>query len=153
MNACFNILPILYHHYYFPTYSNRLKDVATSLGYQFDNNVRSGVGSIVFRERWEETGDHVLKDAVIAYNRQDCEALKTICEFVRKSIISVSDGDKICGGNAEVVSAEALRKEREGNRPVFKRSEFVYPEFALVNKCAYFDYQRDLVLRGRGRYR
>ena len=146
LDRSYNILPTIYHHYYFPRYSNRLKDIASFLGYQFNNKVRSGVGSIVFRERWEETGDHVLKDALIGYNRQDCEALKTICEFVRKSTISASVGENIPGRNVEVVSAETLRKVGDGNRPVFKRSEFVCPEFAFVNKCAYFDYQRDRVL-------
>ena|SRR5215831_5602330 len=34
---------------------------------------------------------------------------------------------------------------RDGNRPIFRRAEFFYPEFEIVNKCAYFDYQRDRV--------
>ena len=140
-----NVLSVLHSHCYFPTYSNRLKDVASFLGYQFNNNVRSGLGSIVFRERWEETADHALKEDLILYNRQDCEALKTICEFVRNSAASASTRASIPGRDSEVVAAESLRKPGDGNRPVFGKTEFSCPEFEFVNKCAYFDYQRDRV--------
>src|SRR5262249_12279791 len=47
--------------------------------------------------------------------------------------------------NVEVIPSEILRRAGEGNRPVFRKAEFACPEFDLVNKCAYFDYQRDRV--------
>jgi predicted RecB family nuclease len=140
-----NVLTTIHHHCYFPTYSNRLKDIANVLGYQFNSAIRSGVGSIVFRERWEQTGDCVLKDELIAYNRQDCEALKTVCEFLRKSTALASARESIPGRDEEVHFAESLRRTGEGNRPVFRKAEFLCPEFELVNRCAYFDYQRDRV--------
>jgi hypothetical protein len=43
------------------------------------------------------------------------------------------------------VSTDSLRKVGDGNRPIFRKAEFLYPEFETVNKCAYFDYQRDRV--------
>jgi predicted RecB family nuclease len=145
LDSCHNLLSVVHHHCYFQTYSNRLKDIAGFLGYQFDNEVRSGIGSIIFRERWEETASHTLKEALITYNRQDCEALKTVCEFVRRSAASAAARENIPGQEAEVVSTESLRKIGEGNRPVFRKAQFLYPEFELANKCAYFDYQRDRV--------
>jgi len=145
LGSCHNVLPALHHHCYFPTYSNRLKDIAGFLGYQFDNRVRSGIGSIVFRERWEETPNQALKAALIAYNKQDCEALKTVCEFVRKSTALAAAREHVAEREAEVVSAESLRKVGEGTRPIYRKAEFIYPEFELANKCAYFDYQRDRV--------
>jgi predicted RecB family nuclease len=145
LNSSYNVLPILHHHCYFPTFSNRLKDVAHFLGYQFNNQIHSGVGSIVFRERWEGTADHALKDELIAYNRQDCEALKKVCEFVRTSTALASAREHVSGRDEEVNFAESLRKSGEGNRPIFRKAQFLLPEFELVNKCAYFDYQRDRV--------
>ena len=85
VDSCHNVLSILHPHCYFPLYSNRLKDVARFLGYEFKGKILSGVGSIVFRERWEETADNALKDALIAYNMEDCEALRMICRFIGKS--------------------------------------------------------------------
>lgn len=145
VNSCHNVLSILHPHCYFPVYSNRLKDVARFLGYEFKGQILSGVGSIVIRERWEKTADNALKDALVAYNREDCEALKTICHFISKSKALASAHENVPGRNEEVTPSEALRRVGEGNRPVFGKAEFACPEFELVNKCAYFDYQRDRV--------
>jgi hypothetical protein len=137
---------VIHQHCYFPTYSNRLKDVAGFLGYRFDNPINSGRRSVIFRERWEErTADESLKEALITYNRQDCEALKTICSFVSRSAALMSDRNSVPGSNQEVISTDSLRKVGEGNRPIFRKAEFSCPEFDVVNKCAYFDYQRDRV--------
>jgi len=122
-----------------------LKDVAGFLGYQFDNQINSGLMSVVFRERWELTTDDSLKASLIRYNRQDCEALKTICSFIIRSTALSTERRAVSGGTEEVVSTDSLCKVGDGNRPIFRKAEFVYPEFELVNKCAYFDYQRDRV--------
>jgi predicted RecB family nuclease len=153
LSSSINVLSILHRHCYFPTYSNRLKDVAGFLGFKFDNSVQSGIRSIMFRERWEETADHVLKDELIGYNRQDCQALKTVCEFVRKSTTLASARENIPGRDEKVHFAESLRKVGEGNRPIFRKAEFACPEFEIVNKCAYFDYQRDRVFARTQRLR
>jgi hypothetical protein len=139
------VLSVLHHHCYFPTYSNRLKDIAGFLGYQLHTPVQTGIDSIVFRERWEVTRDDALKDALIAYNRQDCEALKKICDFVRKITASASGREGLAVQNAQVLFADSLRTVGEGKRPAFRKAVFLVPAFDVVNKCAYFDYQRNLV--------
>jgi hypothetical protein len=101
--------------------------------------------SIVFRERWELAADDSLNDSLIRYNRQDCEALKTICSFVIRSAALSMERGPVPGGTQEVASSDSLRKVGDGNRPIFRNAEFVYPEFEIVNKCAWFDYQRDRV--------
>src|SRR5262249_41081222 len=109
-----------------------------------DNPINSGLRSVIFRERWESTADESLKEALIKYNRQDCEALKTICSFVSRSAALVSGPNGVPGRN-EVISTDSLRSVGEGKRPIFGKAEFSCPEFEVVNKCAYFDYQRDRV--------
>jgi Transposase IS66 family/RNase_H superfamily len=143
--TCCNVLSVVHQHCYFPTYSNRLKDVSGFLGYRFDNPINSGLRSVIFRERWERTTDESLKEALIRYNKQDCEALKTICAFVSRSAALASERNSISANNQEVISTDSLRKVGEGNRPIFRKAEFSCPEFEVVNKCAYFDYQRDRV--------
>jgi hypothetical protein len=145
LGACHNVLSVVHQHCYFPTYSNRLKDVAGFLGYRFDNPINSGLGSVVFRERWERTGDASFKDALIRYNRQDCEALRTICSFVSKSTALATERNTVPGGTEGVMFTDSLRKAGEGNRPIFRKAEFFCPDFEVVNKCAYFDYQRDRI--------
>ena len=152
VESCHNVLSVLHPHCHFPVYSNRLREVARFLGYEFTSPIHSGVGSIVVRERWEETGDSALKAALIAYNREDCEALRTICSFIRQSAALAAAHEKVPGRDEEVIRTDALRRAGEGNRPVFGKAEFACPEFELVNKCAYFDYQRDRVF-ARTRHR
>ena len=144
--ACCNVLSVVHPHCYFPLYSNRLREVARFLGYAFTGPIRSSVDSIMFRERWEATGDPALKEALIAYNRQDCEALRTLCAFLRQSVGLAAARGKVPGREEGVIPTDALRRPGEGNRPTFRKAEFAYPEFELVNKCAYFDYQRDHVV-------
>jgi hypothetical protein len=145
LTSCCNVLSVVHQHCYFPTYSNRLKDVAGFLGYRFDNPINSGLGSVIFRERWERAADNSLKQALIKYNRQDCEALKTICSFVSRSTALMSEPNGARGSNQEVISTDSLGNVGEGKRPLFRKAEFACPEFEAVNKCAYFDYQRDPV--------
>ncbi len=152
VESCHNVLSVLHPHCYFPVYSNRLREVARFLGYEFTGQIRSSLGSIVVRERWEETGDSTLKEAVITYNREDCEALRTVCSFIRQSAVLAAAHEKVPGRDEEVLRTDALRRAGEGNRPVFRKAEFACPEFELVNKCAYFDYQRDRVF-ARTRHR
>ncbi len=145
LNSCHNALSVLHPHCYFPVYSNRLRDVARFLGYEFKGKILTGIESIMYRERWEKTADTALRDALIAYNREDCEALRLVCSFMRESVALASGRQKVPGRNEEVAPTESLRRAGEGNRPVFKKPEFAYPEFEFINKCAYFDYQRDHV--------
>jgi predicted RecB family nuclease len=48
LNCCSNVLSVIHHHCYFPAYSNKLKDIASLVGYNFDNPINSGVRSIIF---------------------------------------------------------------------------------------------------------
>ena len=52
-----NTLSIVYAHFYFPTYSNGLKDVAAFLAYRWSGPDASGLQSIAWRIRWERTRD------------------------------------------------------------------------------------------------
>jgi predicted RecB family nuclease len=49
LGSSHNILSLIHQHCYFPTYSNRLKEVAGFLGYRFHNAINSGLGSVLFR--------------------------------------------------------------------------------------------------------
>lgn len=145
LSATFNVLPVVHSHIYFPFHSIRLRQVARFLGCEFKSSVNSGLESIVFREKWRKSGDHNLKSDLIAYNREDCEALRTLCDFIRRSVSLAEKRDRVPGRQENVVLSDCLRKPGEGNRPVFKKAEFVLPEFEKINLCAYFDYQREKV--------
>jgi predicted RecB family nuclease len=73
-----NVLHVIHRHVYFPTYSNTLKDIGKFLGCGWSHPAASGVQSLVWRERWEQTHDPALKEVLTTYNREDCMALKAV---------------------------------------------------------------------------
>ncbi len=145
LSTTFNVLPVVHSHIYFPFHSIRLRKAASFLDYKFASGIDSGIESIVFREKWRSSGDENLKNELIAYNREDCEALRTVCDFIRQSVTLAEARDRVPGRQENIALSDCLRRAGEGNRPVFKKAEFVLPEFEKANRCAYFDYQRERV--------
>src|SRR5262249_42746525 len=106
----------------------------------------SGLQSIVWRKRWEETGAAHLKDALITYNLEDCAALQAVTGFVyhvgrEHPMEPHSSG--VVADDRSVLRVEALTlpsSRREWQRPVF-----AVPAFEFINERAHFDYQRERV--------
>src|SRR5262249_22559541 len=73
-----NLLSLVYGRIYFPTFSNGLKNIAGYLGFQWSGSPASGLEAIVWRHRWEASRDHAERQALLDYNRQDCEALQIV---------------------------------------------------------------------------
>ena len=135
-----NVLSEIYGQIYFPTYSNGLKDVASFLDYKWSPNVRSGLHSLLRRHEWETTRRPIIKDYLVTYNAEDCEALETV---VRAIAQMCGEGNEIATlRHLNATHADTLRADSSYNLgPV----DFVLPELADVNKCAYWDYQRDRI--------
>ena len=132
--ASYNVLGAIYSQVYFPTYSNGLKYVASHLGFTWTNERASGVQAIVWRHRWEATKDDNIRHILVTYNRDDCLALRTVTEEIRRI-------------TAEGASAYSISEhDVPAGPPVhFGKQTFFFPELDRVNKCAYFDYQRSRV--------
>jgi len=141
-----NILPIISSHVYFPTASNSLKEVAAFLGFRWASAGASGLESVVWREQWEDTHDEELKAKLIQYNRDDCFALHSVTDFVA----SIAARElKRPAHLDEIVYTGDLQPVRRKHK--FGRAEFCLPDFEFVNRCAYFDYQRDRVFVRSGK--
>ena len=65
----------IYAQIYFPTYSNGLKEITGYLAFRWSGSLTSGLETIVWRHRWEASSDPAMKQTLLDYNRQDCEAL------------------------------------------------------------------------------
>jgi len=77
-----NILSVIYACIYFPTYSNNLKDIAQYLGFQWSESTASGLKSLIWRSQWESSKDTSLKQRLITYNAEDCEALERVTKTI-----------------------------------------------------------------------
>jgi predicted RecB family nuclease len=129
-----NLLSFVFARIYFPTFSNGLKDIAGYLGFQWSGSPSSGLEAIVWRHQWEASRDPAAKQALIDYNRQDCEAL----ELVANRLI---DLHRMAPQN-EVVRTSEMKWESPYR---FGRIAFALPEMEAINKAAYWDYQRERV--------
>ena len=145
LSAAFNVLRTVHSHLYFPFHSLRLRQVASFLGFEFASAIGHGLQSIIYRERWLQSSDDQMKNQLLAYNREDCEALRKVCDFIRQSVALAEARGQVPGRQENVALSASLRRAGEGNRPAFKKAEFVLPEFDKINRCAYFDYQREKV--------
>jgi len=141
-----NILPIIRSHVYFPTTSNSLKEVAAFLGFRWTSAEGSGLQSVVWREQWEDTRDEELKAKLLQYNRDDCFALHAVTDFVALTAARELERPSHLD---DVVYTGDLQPVRRKHK--FGKAEFCLRDFEFVNRCAYFDYQRDKVFVRSGK--
>ena len=77
-----NLLSFVFAHIYFPTFSNGLKDIAEYLGFRRSGSPRTGLEAIIWRHHWEVSGEQCVKQALLDYNRDDCEALALVANRI-----------------------------------------------------------------------
>lgn len=142
LSNALNILPIVYEHVYFPTYSNGLKEIAQFLGFQWTHPDAAGLSSLMWRGQWERTREPTLQERILTYNAEDCEALEKVTHAV-----SALCGRPLLPGQSsrqEAVHTGDLANP-EGRFFAFGKNEFLMPEFESISRAAYWDYQRDRV--------
>ena len=140
-----NLLSLIFAHIYFPTYSNGLKDIAGHLGFRWSGSPASGLQAIIWRHHWEVSGDQCVKQALLDYNREDCEALALVANKIVD--LSRSSPGNIPSSRNDVVLASEVKQEKLF--PLrFGRNTFALPELEIVNRAAYWNYQRDRIYVG-----
>lgn len=140
VDRAINLPSFIYAQIYFPTYSNGLKEITGYLGFRWSGSLRSGLETIVWRHRWEASRDIAVKQTLLDYNRQDCEAL----ELVANRLVDLHRADPANGmpSQGDVVLTSNIKRESPYG---FKRNQFVFPEMEIINKAAYWDYQHERV--------
>ena len=79
-----NVLSAMYGNVYFPTRTNGLKQVAGFLGAKWRSSGASGIDSIMWRNQWEGSRDTAIKNRLVDYNQDDCEALHTLVTMLQQ---------------------------------------------------------------------
>jgi len=134
-----NVLSIVGPHIYFPVFSNSLKEIAGFLGHKWSSADASGLQALLWRRRWDHTRDEVAKDELIRYNIEDCIGLKIVSDFIERASQHRTTAPNI---HAAFHYTDQFEKEA-GQRGRFQKQTFVLDEFDFINRCSYFDYQRD----------
>jgi predicted RecB family nuclease len=83
-----NVLSAMYGKVYFPTFTNGLKQVGGFLGAKWRSPNAKGTDSIMWRTEWERTGDAAIKNRLVDYNQDDCEALHTLVFTLEKLFVN-----------------------------------------------------------------
>jgi predicted RecB family nuclease len=137
-----NALSLIFAQVYFPTYSNGLKEIARFLGFEWGDPSFSGLRSIIWRHDWEASGDPKVREKLIAYNWEDCEALWLVASTLSR--ISQPDIDLrgTVTASPEVIRSETLVKSLTSNWQPFKSP---LSDLEIVNGAARWNYQRDRV--------
>jgi predicted RecB family nuclease len=137
-----NLLSVIYGHIYFPTYSNGLKEISKYLGFAWSDNTASGLQSLSWRSQWEFSKDAGIKEKLITYNAEDCEALERVTNTI-VGLYDRSESDKaLHSGDATVVNTDSIKREYPQR---FGTIDFAIPELAAINKAAYWDYQHNKI--------
>ena len=78
INRMVNVNSFVFGKVYFPTRSNRLKDLGPFVGASWSVPDPSGLQSLVWRYRWETTGQRKFKERLLSYNQEDCQAVRLL---------------------------------------------------------------------------
>jgi len=139
--APINVLSVIFAQVYLPTYSNTLKDFASWLGFTCSDPALAGPNSVACRAAWEQSGAPALKQRLIIYNREDCEALERTTSALLHLVHLETISDTTDVLPSEVVRADSL----PGQHTMWPRFSSPIAEFAHINQAARWDYQRDRV--------
>jgi hypothetical protein len=78
------------------------------------------------------------------YNREDCMALKTVCDFIALSVTARPEAAEPGGNEPSIMRTSDLPKPSR-KWPSYGRMNFALSDLERASQCAYFDYQRERV--------
>lgn len=75
-----NVASSVFGKVYFPVRSNGLKPLGRFIGAIWTDPQATGLQSLVWRHKWELTGDDWFRQSLLRYNREDCEAVRLLVD-------------------------------------------------------------------------
>ena len=142
LKAPVNLLTVIFAQVYFPTYTNGLKEMAGFLGFNWSDAKASGIRFLVWRNTWDQSRDPIVKQTLVQYNAEDCEAL----EIVTSALVKITRPRPQAGGEVpmsdDVVSVESMKRQWPFS---FGSKKSSVQEIEFLRKAAYWNYQHDHV--------
>ena len=135
-----NILSVIYAQIYFPTHSNGLKETAQYLGFHWSDSNASGFDAVRWRYEWEFSKDSKLKQRLITYNTEDCEAAERVTSAVSWLYPRSIESNP---ADTSIVHTDSMKLQSPYH---LGDNSFVIREMEGINRCAYWNYQRERVL-------
>jgi predicted RecB family nuclease len=104
-----NLLSLIYARIYFPVHYNGLKEIAKYLGFIWADPLASGLQSLVWRYQWEQSHDFELREKLIRYNNDDCEALALVTDAIGQYLECGRGTDHTQSHEPNIVHADFLK--------------------------------------------
>ncbi len=127
-----NVNQYIYGKVYFPAYSNSLKELGKYVGASWSKNLSSGLESLVARYRWEEEPNTKIKQILINYNREDCQALKLLTDLI-------SSLNEIAKTHDNIDFVDQPKKIHT------KKGKLVHRQFEIILNTAHQDYDKNKI--------
>ncbi|HEY4034854.1 MAG TPA: TM0106 family RecB-like putative nuclease [Ktedonobacteraceae bacterium] len=124
-----NILTCIYGKVYFPVRSNGLKDIGRFIGASWTAPDASGLQSLVWRHRWQETQNVEYQHLLMTYNEEDCQALHLLTNEL-STIASTADSEP---------TIDFADQPKQIATPV---GEQIHSRFEEILKSAHGDYDK-----------
>ncbi|MCP4272498.1 MAG: IS66 family transposase [Gammaproteobacteria bacterium] len=128
LNRLCNLNSYIYGRIYFPTRSNRLKDICNYLGHVWTADNASGLSSIVWRYRYDKKPETIYQKELILYNKEDCINLKRL-----KDVISA-----ICSNKSVMHGVKAVNDK---NQLLSNSGKQIVDDFSSLIKSAHGKYE------------
>jgi hypothetical protein len=134
-----NLTSYIYGRIYFPTRTNRLKDLCNYLGYTWTIEGASGLDSIVWRNNYDKNQDLRFQNDLIVYNKEDCRNL-----FSLKDVVSA-----ICSRDSVVPGVKAAD---DNNQLLSGSGKKAIDDFSALIKSAHGKYENSKISLRKDRY-
>ncbi len=141
LEAPINLLSVIFGQIHFPTYSNRLKEIAGWLGFKWSEREASGLEAITWRKDWEQTGARLEKDKLLRYNAEDCAALELVTGAVAQMVQEGSE----CSSETRDHLGVVVANNADRKVTIWPRFSSSIEGFETINSAARWDYQRDRI--------
>ncbi|PZV11648.1 MAG: IS66 family transposase [Pseudanabaena sp.] len=127
-NRLINLTSYIYGKIYFPTYSNSLKAIGNFIRITWDAQNASGLQSLIWRYKWEDSQDSTYQQMLIRYNQNDCNAL----------VILVNEFCKISENPDSQVNIDFADRPKKISTENGKQ---IHDEFDTILKYAHANYE------------
>ncbi|MFH1064675.1 MAG: TM0106 family RecB-like putative nuclease [Candidatus Woesearchaeota archaeon] len=78
-----DVFKMIIGHVVLPLYSYSIKPIAKHLSYKWDDKKAGGAQSMLWYQEWLDSGDLKIKEKILQYNKNDCEATRVVLDWLK----------------------------------------------------------------------
>jgi predicted RecB family nuclease len=145
-----NMSKHIFGNIYFPVRSNTLKDIGRFIGARWRSEGATGLQSLAWRYKWEQTGNAEYKDRLVEYNEDDCCALRQLTSCITRIMDNATTDLEIeFSHRPKQLSNEVSRPIHTEFAQILKSAQLVYKDRRIKIQSDPISPDEDKVVRKR----